>query len=75
MECERRHLQELERQHYKTEQMLENSTSKDEEEELLEQYQHEQEILDHKRKLFDDLEFTQLEVNTFSLYERKSSMF
>ena len=63
MDEERHKLQELESQHYTTEQLLENSITKDEEDSLLEQYQKEQEVLENQRKLFDDLEFQQLEVS------------
>ncbi|XP_021358754.1 uncharacterized protein LOC110453881 isoform X4 [Mizuhopecten yessoensis] len=60
IQSEREKLMELERHHYDTEQILENCR-KEEEEVYLERFQREQEVLDNQRRLFDDLEFQQLE--------------
>ncbi|XP_069115660.1 pleckstrin homology-like domain family B member 2 isoform X3 [Argopecten irradians] len=60
MDSEREKLLELERHHYDTEQILE-TCRKEEEEAYLERFQREQEILDNQRRLFEDLEFQQLE--------------
>ncbi|XP_060081466.1 uncharacterized protein LOC132560804 [Ylistrum balloti] len=60
MRSERDKLIELERHHYDTEQILE-TCRKEEEETYLDRFQREQEVLDNQRRLFEDLEFQQLE--------------
>ncbi|XP_033759080.1 pleckstrin homology-like domain family B member 2 isoform X2 [Pecten maximus] len=60
MHGEREKLLELERHHYDTEQILE-TCRKEEEESYLDRFQREQEVLDNQRRLFEDLEFQQLE--------------
>ncbi|CAH1797445.1 unnamed protein product [Owenia fusiformis] len=61
-DIEREHtkLQQLEAQHYETEQLL-DACSQEEEDGLLERYQQEQEALETQRKIYEDLEFHQLE--------------
>lgn len=60
IELEKQKLRELERKHYETEQLLEACLMEDEDQ-LLERYQKEQEILDNQRLYFDNLEFEKLE--------------
>lgn len=60
IEIEKQKLRELERKHYETEQLLEACLVEDEDQ-LLERYQKEQEILDNQRIYFDNLEFEKLE--------------
>ncbi|XP_048773623.2 uncharacterized protein LOC125678885 isoform X4 [Ostrea edulis] len=60
MEQQQELIQQLEEQQHKTEQML-DSCSKDDEEELLEQHQQQTDGIEHQQKIFDDLEFKQLE--------------
>lgn len=64
IEIEKQKLRELERKHYETEQLLEACLVEDEDQ-LLERYQKEQEILDNQRIYFDNLEFEKLEVNFY----------
>ena len=66
IEIEKQKLRELERKHYETEQLLEACLA-EEEDQLLERYQKEQEILDNQRLHFDNLEFEKLEVSSFFL--------
>ena len=61
IERERLRLEELETENCNLEQILE-SCRMEEEQELLMKYQRNKEMLDNQRKLFDDLEFQQLEV-------------
>ena len=61
IERERQRLEELETENCNLEQRLEACTV-EEEQELLMKYQRNKELLDNQRKLFDDLEFQQLEV-------------
>lgn len=64
MEQERQKLKRLEAEHYQVEQMLDSpSLSREEEEELTQRFQRLQEHIEHQRKIFDDLEFQQFEVN------------
>ncbi|KAK3612109.1 hypothetical protein CHS0354_031180 [Potamilus streckersoni] len=60
IEKEHQKLKILEKEHYETEQLLE-SCSKEEEDALLELFQKHTEALENQRKLYDDLEFQQLE--------------
>ncbi|KAL3886762.1 hypothetical protein ACJMK2_026735 [Sinanodonta woodiana] len=60
IEKEHQKLKILEKEHYETEQLLE-SCSKEEEDALLERFQKHTEALENQRKLYDDLEFQQLE--------------
>lgn len=67
MEQQQELIQQLEEQQHKTEQML-DSCSKDDEEELLEQHQQQTDGIEHQQKIFDDLEFKQLEVLLTTVY-------
>lgn len=51
----------LEKKHFETEQLL-SSCKQDEQDQIKDQFDREQELIDQKRKDFDDLEFKQLEV-------------
>ena len=62
MERERERLEELQTENCNLEQMLE-SCPLENEAELQVKYQRNKELLENQRKLFDDLEFQQLEVN------------
>ena len=62
MERERLRLEELETENCNLEQRLEACSSADHHKELMTRYQRNKELLDSQRKLFDDLEFQQLEV-------------
>ena len=62
MERERERLEELQTENCNLEQMLE-SCPLENEAELHVKYQRNKELLENQRKLFDDLEFQQLEVN------------
>lgn len=61
IERERERLEELETENCNLEQMLE-SCPLEEQQELQTKYQRNKELLYNQRKLFDDLEFQQLEV-------------
>lgn len=75
MEKERKKLRDLEQKHYEVEQKLEDC-SKEEEPGLLEQLQKYQESIETQRKVYDDLEFQQLEVGVVKMFETlKSFMF
>ncbi|XP_052823690.1 pleckstrin homology-like domain family B member 1 isoform X1 [Octopus bimaculoides] len=60
IEVEKKKLRELEKKHYETEQLLEACIVEDEDN-LLERYQKEHEVLDNQRIYFDNLEFEKLE--------------
>ncbi|CAI9722296.1 pleckstrin homology-like domain family B member 1 isoform X1 [Octopus vulgaris] len=60
IEVEKKKLLELEKKHYETEQLLEACIVEDEDN-LLERYQNEHEVLDNQRIYFDNLEFEKLE--------------
>ena len=62
MERERERLEELQTENCNLEQMLESCPLK-EEAELITKLHRNKELLENQRKLFDDLEFQQLEVN------------
>ena len=62
MERERERLEELQTENCNLEQMLE-SCPLEEEAELITKLHRNKELLENQRKLFDDLEFQQLEVN------------
>ena len=62
MEVERATLRLLEKRHYELEQQLESCTRPSEEETLTNAIRKQQELIDNQRRLFDDLEFQQLEV-------------
>lgn len=60
MEKQRELIQQLEQQQHETEQRLE-ACPKDDEEDLLEQHQQQMDSIEHQHKIFDDMEFKQLE--------------
>ena len=66
MEVERTTLRLLEKRHYELEQQLESCTRPTEEETLSNAIHKQQELIDNQRRLFDDLEFQQLEVELSS---------
>lgn len=72
MEQEREKLRELERMHYETEQQLE-TCAPEEEEDMTRRFRRIQEQIEVQRKLFDDLEFQQLEVRAFYLETKMTS--
>lgn len=72
MEQEREKLRELERMHYETEQQLE-TCAPEEEEDMTRGFRRIQEQIEVQRKLFDDLEFQQLEVRAFYLETKMTS--
>lgn len=61
MEKQRELIQQLEQQQHETEQRLE-ACPKDDEEDMLEQHQQQMDSIEHQHKIFDDMEFKQLEV-------------
>ena len=65
MEKQRELIQKLEEQQNDTEHRL-DSCSKEEEEHLLEQHQQQTDSIEHQQKIFDDMEFKQLEVHIFA---------
>ena len=75
IEQEREKLRLLEAQRYETEQLLENCREEEEEEILSERLKKEQDQLDGQRRIFDDLEFQQLEVRLCKLYNQKRPIF
>ncbi len=64
METEREKLRGVESEHYQTEQLLDSSafSCREEEEQLQHRLQRQQEQIENQRRIFDDLEFQQLEV-------------
>ena len=64
MEAQRQKLHAAEAEHYATEKLLDSGTfaSVAEEEELQRRLQRQQEHIENQRKIFEDLEFQQLEV-------------
>ncbi|XP_013410434.1 pleckstrin homology-like domain family B member 2 isoform X4 [Lingula anatina] len=70
MDAERHKLRELEHKHYEVEQQLE-CCSREEEPLLLDELQKYQDAIENQRKIFDDLEFQQLEVETRYEEERE----
>lgn len=60
MEKQRELIQQLEQQQHETEQRLE-ACPKDDEEDMLEQHQQQMDSIEHQHKIFDDMEFKQLE--------------
>lgn len=65
MEKQREMIQKMEEQQNDTEHRL-DSCSKEEEEHLLEQHQQQTDSIEHQQKIFDDMEFKQLEVHIFA---------
>ena len=63
MELERGTLRALEARLYDLELSLEEEESRDTQEELHAAVQRQRDLIDNQRKLFDDLEFQQLEVS------------
>ena len=62
-------LEDLERQHRETGQLMKNSSSgSDVQKECIIQYRREQEDLENQRRLLDDLEFQLLEVGSLGLH-------
>ncbi len=70
IEAERIKLEVLERQHMETKRLLAASSGL-EAEQLLAQCHHEQELIDIQRRVFDDLEFQQLEVGKVTVKSLK----
>lgn len=73
MEKQRELIQQLEQQQHETEQRLE-ACSKDDEEDMLEQHQQQMDSIEHQHKIFDDMEFKQLEVVLLVNYLFKCSL-
>lgn len=73
MEKQRELIQQLEQQQHETEQRLE-ACPKDDEEDMLEQHQQQMDSIEHQHKIFDDMEFKQLEVVLLVNYLFKCSL-